>query len=236
MESPKLTAFRADVCHSILCPGPPVFELDPRWLSEIESLAILDSLPEPREYQDLGVSFTKLTLSTRMIETIKTIRHIIIYEELVFRGILASRRFDNDMIIVAENSLLSVTYTEPLTTLQECVCLGLILYTVACLRRFANFSHTRSPISRLMSLLTTPGVIESFSVDKKDLLIWLLWIGYYASKQGHSDYSRWYFEKLRGVAESFGIYSPKELQGVLGKFLYTARTCGSLEGLYSTLL
>ena len=232
-ETDEVQNDRADVCYSTLCAEPPRLELDSRWLSEIGVRGLLDSLPEPKEYCDLGTGFSEIILTARIIEVIRLTRQIIIYDDLSRQGVLASHLFDNSIFVAAEHQLLNARYADPLTAVQECVCIGMILYSMACLRRTASFAHARTPLSRLASLLSTPEVVQDFDSNTTELLIWFLWTAYCVSKQGHFEHYQWYLARLRETLVSVGVSSPEGLKRILGRFFFLERTCGNLAGIFT---
>lgn len=222
-----------------MCSSKPQFAPDPGWLSDITTLSTLDDLQEPDDCALLGTAFEissiRKHLDTNCLTLLRTARQITIYKELIGRGIQQIQHYDNDIFTVLGHGLLVALAEESLQQedlqIQECVLLATHMYHFSCLRPCARFPHARTTMVSFRKLLTNPAVLSKFLTmdEKRDLLLWFYWVGWYTTKVGaHLDLNVWFTCTFQHLIIQMGLSSWDAVQAKLKPFLFVERIAGNV--------
>ncbi|KAL3480813.1 hypothetical protein BJX99DRAFT_204985 [Aspergillus californicus] len=225
--------YHGDIMSAALHNSRPILPLIPRWRSEIlqetkvfESNDFLSQLNDRpgvvAELSSLGKSFLQspwfLKLDPSMTTFLRVFQRLIQYYEAAKVKPSMTMPTDNDLFVVFEHQLVSITYTAA-NNLEEALRLCLLIYLNMRVWHFQNFPIMQHMVEALRQNLMAGTIITHFKDTDPTLLFWVLFIGGMASLRhnGHL----WFVAHLTKITNYLGISDWASAREILGGFFYT---------------
>ncbi|KAL3495351.1 hypothetical protein BJX62DRAFT_233344 [Aspergillus germanicus] len=225
--------YQSDVFRAMLTNTRPTFPLFTKWRSEIlqdtrvfqsgDFLLPFYNRPEIlNALSPLGISFFKASWYMDLDPSMKTFLHVmkrlIQYYEIAQLTPSIIMPTDNDLFLLLEHQLLSVTYPVSFNAFNEPLRLALLIYLNMRIWHLHSFPFMAYLIGYFRTALE--GALARLRGDDPGLLFWILFIGGMASL-GHEGHE-WFVAQLAETAyENLGIREWTEARQVLVGYFYT---------------
>ncbi|KAE8350049.1 hypothetical protein BDV28DRAFT_151295 [Aspergillus coremiiformis] len=217
--------YQSDVKSAALKNTHPTFPMSARFRSEIlqESKVFRpnDTLPIPKDLSSLGRHFYNAPwypqLDTSMKTLLQVLRRLILYFEVAQREPSIIMPTDNDIFLVFEHQLLSLSYAAQLDDLQEPLRLSLLIYINLRIWHLRTFPFMENMVEALRESLVPR--LSYFQKTAPDLSFWVLFLGGMAS-QGYKCHP-WFVIRLTEITRRLGLEDWATARSVLAGFFYT---------------
>ncbi|KAL3443732.1 hypothetical protein BJX65DRAFT_311533 [Aspergillus insuetus] len=220
--------YQCDVKGAVLRNTQPIFPMSTRFRSEIchetDIFQPNRPLPTPPALKDLGSRFTSAfwfaSLDRRMRAYIKIVRRLTIYFENASLHPELGGLTDNDIFVVTEHQLLSLTFsTEKEKRLNEPLRLCLLLYLNLRIWHLQGLPILDSVVVSLQEHLASD-LLYLHSVAP-ELTFWMLFMGGMASVGRGGTLHPWFLAQLLETKEFLGVGDWDQARGILTGFFYT---------------
>ncbi|CEL10456.1 hypothetical protein ASPCAL13575 [Aspergillus calidoustus] len=220
--------YQCDVKSAVLRNTQPIFPMSARFRSEIchesDIFQTNRPLPTPPALKDLGSRFTSsfwfASLDRRMRASIKIVRRLIIYFENASLHPELGVLTDNDIFVVTEHQLLSLTFsTADERRLNEPLRLCLLLYLNLRVWHLQGLPILDSVVVSLQEHLASE-LLYLHSVAP-ELTLWMLFMGGMASGGRGGTLHPWFLAQLLETGEFLGVRDWSEAMGIFAGFFYT---------------
>ncbi|KAL4864693.1 hypothetical protein BDV12DRAFT_205583 [Aspergillus spectabilis] len=217
--------YECDVRSAALNNTQPVFPMSTRWRSEIIQASKFFHSREPLKMHQnlslLGVSFFNAPWYPQLDPAMKTIIHvlrrlILHYEEVQLHPSTVMPT-DNDLFLVFEHQLLSMSYPSRTDDVHEPLRLSLLVYLNLRIWHFQTLPFMQYMVEALKQSLETP--FSHLQATAQGLLFWVLFFGSLASN-GY-DCHPWFINNLITMTRQLGLEDRAIGRAVLRGFFYT---------------
>ncbi|KAH6974904.1 hypothetical protein EDB80DRAFT_741296 [Ilyonectria destructans] len=217
--------YQSDVKSAVLKNSRPAFPMSAKFRSEIlqESKVFQPGhrFKIPPALAPLGRRFTGAPwyedLHPTMQTFIEVFRRLILYYEIAMMQPKVVMPTDNDLFLVLEHQLLSISYTPEGDDLNEPLRLSLLIYLNLRVWHFQAFPFMRYMVEALKRSLAPK--LHHFQTVAPDLSFWVLFIGGMAS-QGYTTHP-WFVTRLTETTQSLGVEEWARARVILGEYFYT---------------
>jgi hypothetical protein len=152
-----------------------------------------------------------------MRASIEIFRRLIPYFESANRHPELGTPTDNDLLVVTEHQLHSLSFIPEDHNLNEPLRLSLIIYLNIRVWHLQNLPIMCCLAGPLRHILTRH--LFSFQAIAPDLILWMLFLGGMASRG--DELHSWFVIQLAQIASQLGVKDWKQARVILGEFFYT---------------
>ncbi|KAH7176191.1 hypothetical protein EDB81DRAFT_33312 [Dactylonectria macrodidyma] len=217
--------YQSDVKSAALMNSRPAFPMSAKFRSEIlqESKVFQPGhrFKIPPALAPLGARFTGALwyedLHPTMQTFIEVFRRLILYYEIAMMQPKVVMPTDNDLFLVLEHQLLSISYTPEGDDLNEPLRLSLLIYLNLRVWHFQAFPFMQYMVEALKRSLAPK--LHRFQTVAPDLSFWVLFIGGMAS-QGYTTHP-WFVTRLTETTQSLEVEEWTKARVILGEYFYT---------------
>ena len=125
-----------------------------------------------------------------------------------------------DDFVSLDQSLLSLKSSHELSSLDDCVCLALLLFTNTALWRTpVFFNWIQNTIDGLKAALLNLK-FESMDREPTELLLWITFLGLYVTRTNSQPEYSWWSARLRDLSVRAGVVTFEEASQILHAFAY----------------
>ncbi|KAL5340917.1 hypothetical protein BJX70DRAFT_406663 [Aspergillus crustosus] len=222
--------YQCDVKGASVRKSRPVFPMSPRFRHNILNESTVfqprhttDTTPTflPAHLTPLGTRFTTApwfpTLDPQIRASIEILHRLILYFESVNNTPTLGTPTDNDLLVVTEHQLHSLSFTPDDHDLNEPLRLSFLIYLNIRVWHLQNLPIMACLVGPLRHILTRH--LLSFQSLAPDLVFWMLFMGGMASRG--DEVHCWFVERISEIAPRLGVWDWRGAREMLSGFFYS---------------
>lgn len=210
----------------------PSFPLSPSWQERYRQLSATEFIPHSPSLTYLGYRFfdpdIASILDPEMLQILHYFRHLINYVEQTAskEKQLPNDTYTSGEFLTAESLLLSFPYEGHSILnmngrIQECCRIAVLLYSNSALWNIPSYFALKQGLVRNFRNALKELDLEDCQACFPDLLLWLLFLGSWASEQQLE--RTWYVHRLARVVQNLGLVTWEDTRLQLQGFFYVDR-------------